>query len=184
MPRRSQAAVWQQVKRLQHQSTEQLFLSLSRQAFRRARLNEVVRKKAKSGGYSGPRKGSDRKEFRVYRKSANGGIFSKSHPEATTIDLSMLRNLRAALLGEVSAENGEEIFNTVWERLRRKVCDDWNLCDKLKIADAGLSLKLINFLIKGAPPSQHQMIAAVVVLAFRMGPNWMCDCGGKRKLKK
>jgi hypothetical protein len=178
MHRRSHAAVRQEVKRLQRRSTEQLLVSLSRQAVRSNRQNTIVYRSAKSGGYSGRGGDSDQKEIRIYTKRSKGDRFSKPLSEAATIDLSMLRGLRSALHGEVSVDNGEEVFNGLWRRVQKRVCDEWDLCDKIKRADGGLVWKLIDFLQKGAAPSERQIIAAVVILAFRMGPHWMCNCGG------
>jgi hypothetical protein len=100
------------------------------------------------------------------------------------IDSDMLRGLRIALRREVSEENGNEILIDVWSRMRRAVCEDWDLCGKLGIADGGLMMKLIEHLHNGTAPSEHDLIVVVVVLGFRMGPAWMCDCGSKKTPKK
>jgi hypothetical protein len=176
MPRRSQAELRQEVKRFQRRSTDELYLYISRQASRSKRQNTITYRKAKSGGFSERRAGSKRKDIQIHTKRSEAGRISESRSEAAAIDSSMLRDLRSALRGEASVDDGEQTFNTLWRRLRRRVCEDWDLCDKIKRGDGGLIWKLIEFLQKGTQPSQHQLIIALVIAAFRMGPQWMCDC--------
>jgi hypothetical protein len=177
MPRRSQALVRQEVKRLQRRSTEELLLSLSRQAVRSARQNTATFERARAGRFSDA--DLKRKGIKAYRKTADGHKVSKRFSEPATIDVTMLRGLGSALHGEVSVDNGEKLFNTLWMRIRRRVCQEWDLCNKINRADSALALRLIDFLQKGAAPSEHQLIATLVILALRMGPAWMCDCGKK-----
>jgi hypothetical protein len=169
MPHRSRINV-EYVKHLRRQSTEQLYLSLSRQLVHSARQNVIVHRKARSGKFYHLWTDSDREVSIAHKRS-------EPYSEAATIDLSMLQSLRSALRNEVSADNGEELFETLWRRMKRRVCDDFDLCNKWQGGDAGLIIALLMFLRRGQPVvGDDAALVFVIVLAVRMGPEWMCGC--------
>lgn len=156
MPHRSRINV-QYVKHLQRQGTRQLYLSLSRQAAHVARRGTEVHRKSSSGRFTEPLS------------------------EASTIDTSMLSDLASALHGKVGEDDGEQLFEAIWRRIKRRVCDDFDLCNKWQGGDPGLALAILNFIARGQPITDHTALVLVIVLAMRLGPEWMCDCSRRKK---
>jgi hypothetical protein len=91
------------------------------------------------------------------------------------VDAEMLETLGAALRGKPSVKLGKTILEVLWERIRERVCDDWDLCRKFR-PDTGFILALWAILKRGQPFGESDIYMVVAVLAARMGPEWMCKC--------
>jgi hypothetical protein len=183
MPRRSKPDI-QRIKQLQRESTSRLYLSLSRKAAQSARDSYITHRTYKKTGREQDLWRSP--AINHMRSEPSGRIFKtfpkKAYSEPATIDSSMLKDLTSALRGKASEETGERLFRAIWRRIQKNVCDDFDLCNKWQGGDAGLTLALWNFIMRGMPMVDHGVLTIVIVLAMRMGPEWMCGCS-KRKRK-
>jgi hypothetical protein len=92
------------------------------------------------------------------------------------VDAEMLETLGAALRGKPSVKLGKTVLQILWERVRERVCDEWDLCRKFKAGDAGFVLALWNVIRRGRPVTEWDLYLIIAVLAVRMGPEWMCKC--------
>lgn len=88
----------------------------------------------------------------------------------------MLQSFREALGKKPSVAVGKTLFETLWDRVRDKVCDEWDLCNKFKPSDPGFLLGLWAVVKRGQPFGESDIYVIVAVLAARMGPERMCGC--------
>jgi hypothetical protein len=92
----------------------------------------------------------------------------------STIDHPMLINLRRACR-EDAKPRANEVLESIWEELRTKICEEYDLCSKLHKSD--VVLDVLQIAVIGVPDAMHKIIAASIILGFRRGPKWMCGCG-------
>lgn len=156
---RSRQGSAEQLARLRRKSTKELCLRLSREA---AKVSVAKGHYVKA----------------IYAHAEKGGPAKKEKAAffSSSIDTSTLATLREALKGKVSEAQGERILETIWARVRKKVCDKWDLCKRFKPSDPNLILALWTFLRRGQPLAESDLYLLVAVLAMRMGPEWMCRC--------
>jgi hypothetical protein len=96
----------------------------------------------------------------------------------------MLTALKNILRKKPVVETGQTIFKMLWIRLKSKVCDDWNLCEKWKPSDPALILALWLFIRRNQPVSEHNILLVFTILLVRLGPETLCDCSNREKTTK
>ncbi len=161
MAKRRDGNVRGKVAYLKRQSSAQLLLSLSRQSTALYRERHYVG---------------------TILATADVQVeYKKAGPPISGVDRPMLDQLGAALRGTASIANGEEILAAVWERRRRKLCKELRICERFKPGDANLILAIWAILRRGQPYSHWEVFLIVAVVAYRLGPEWMCDCSQQAK---
>lgn len=89
------------------------------------------------------------------------------------IDNSMLTNLRRACRRD-EVPDPDDLLETIWDELRVKICDEYDLCSKFKRGE--VLLDIIQIAVAGLPAPLYKIVASAVILGFRRGPKWMCNC--------
>lgn len=94
------------------------------------------------------------------------------------IDNPMLVKFRKACRGDESPDPND-LIETVWDDLRKKLCEEYDLCAKLHRSEVLLDLMQIALI--GVPEAFNQIIGSAIILGFRRGPKWMCNCSGRER---
>jgi len=110
-------------------------------------------------------------------KSMGAGLYGPISFLFGKVDREMLHVLVDSTKLQPNAEDGKGLFALRWSHLKRHLCEDWHYCEKRKeYADAeGLCGGMTTVAVSSSP-LQPSIAAAVVLLASRQGPKFICEC--------
>jgi hypothetical protein len=154
----------QRIESLRSRSTNTLLAELARKAERLVDRPSVtvhyLKKPRSSGG----------REYATYRSEKSG------HAIVGSIDSQMLKAFGSALGRKNAVLIGEEVLDSLWKRMKHRVCEEYDVCGKFKPSDPNFYMAIYAIMRRGQHPDLWDLLAIVVALAIRYGPEWMCGC--------
>ena len=156
----------QRLQSLRSRSTKRLLTELARKAGHLAEQSESTvhwryAKRARSG---------HGREYATYHSEKSGSS------NVGSIDSQMLKAFSSALGKRNPVLSGDEVLETLWRRIKHRVCEEWDLCAKFKPSDPNFYMAVYAIARRGQPLEMVDLYAIVVALALRYGPDWMCGC--------
>lgn len=110
-------------------------------------------------------------------KSRGAGLYGPISFLFGKVDHDMLHVLVDSTKLQPNAEDGKGLFALRWGNLKRQLCEDWHYCEKRKeYADPEALCAAMTAVAVNTSPLQPSIAAAVVLLASRQGPKFICDC--------